>query len=95
VGYLEQEPKLNEGATVRENIEAAVADTRGLLQKYEDISKKLGGEGSDMEKLSNEMDRLQSTIEAVDGWELDRIVERAMDALRCPDGDSLVDNLSG
>lgn len=48
-----------------------------------------------MDKLSKEMDRLQNAIEAANGWELDRVLERAMDALRCPDGDALVDNLSG
>lgn len=48
-----------------------------------------------MEKLSNEMDRLQNAIEAVNGWELDRVLERAMDALRCPDGHAMVENLSG
>ena len=48
-----------------------------------------------MDKLSNEMDRLQNAIEAVNGWELDRVLQRAMDALRCPEGESLVANLSG
>ncbi|CAM9243708.1 unnamed protein product [Discosporangium mesarthrocarpum] len=95
VGYLEQEPRLDDGDTVRENIEAAVLETRALLASYEEISKKMVEEGADMDKLSAELDRLQNSIEAVDGWELDRVVDRAMDALRCPDGNALVENLSG
>lgn len=59
------------------------------------VSKDMSGDGADMEKLSKDMDRLQNAIEASNGWELDRVLERAMDALRCPDGDALVANLSG
>lgn len=55
----------------------------------------MSGEGADMDKLSKEMDRLQNAIEAANGWELDRVLDRAMDALRCPDGEALVANLSG
>lgn len=95
VGYLEQEPKLNDGKTVESNIEAAVVPTRTLLKEYEQVSLELTTEGADMEKLSKEMDRLQDAIEAVNGWELDRVLERAMDALRCPDGNAEVENLSG
>eukprot|EP00752_Nemacystus_decipiens_P015197 g13532.t1 len=95
VGYLEQEPKLDDGDTVTSNIEAAVVPTRTLLKDYEQVSADMSIEGADMEKLSKEMDRLQNAIEAANGWELDRVLERAMDALRCPDGDALVANLSG
>ncbi|CBJ27386.1 ABC transporter ATP-binding protein [Ectocarpus siliculosus] len=95
VGYLEQEPKLDDGDTVSSNIEAAVVPTRTLLKEYEQVSAEMSSEGADMDKLSKEMDRLQNAIEAANGWELDRVLERAMDALRCPDGDALVDNLSG
>ena len=59
------------------------------------VSADMSSEGADMDKLSKEMDRLQNAIEAANGWELDRVLERAMDALRCPDGDALVANLSG
>lgn len=52
-------------------------------------------DGADMEKLSNDLDRLQNAIEAANGWELDRVLQRAMDALRCPDSGALVANLSG
>lgn len=59
------------------------------------VSADLSSEGADMDKLSKEMDRLQNAIEAANGWELDRVLDRAMDALRCPDGEALVANLSG
>ena len=59
------------------------------------VSADLSGVDADMDKLSKEMDRLQNAIEAVNGWELDRVLQRAMDALRCPEGESLVANLSG
>ncbi|CAM9928695.1 unnamed protein product [Scytosiphon promiscuus] len=95
VGYLEQEPKLDDGLTVSSNIEAAVVPTRTLLKEYEQVSADLSSEGADMDKLSKEMDRLQNAIEAANGWELDRVLDRAMDALRCPDGEALVANLSG
>eukprot|EP00903_Cladosiphon_okamuranus_P008494 g8161.t1 len=95
VGYLEQEPKLDDGETVSSNIEAAVVPTRTLLKEYEQVSADMSSDGADMDKLSKEMDRLQNAIEAANGWELDRVLERAMDALRCPDGDALVKNLSG
>ena len=59
------------------------------------VSRELSTDGADMDRLTKEMDRLQNAIEAVNGWELDRVLERAMDALRCPSGDAIVDNLSG
>jgi sulfate-transporting ATPase len=68
IGYLEQEPKLDDDKTVQENIEIAVADTRALLKRYEDISKELAGGNMDAdasEKLMNEMGRVQDAIEAV------------------------------
>ncbi|CAM9699467.1 unnamed protein product [Ascophyllum nodosum] len=95
VGYLAQEPRLDDGDTVTSNIEAAVVPTRTLLKDYEEVSRELSTDGADMDRLTKEMDRLQNAIEAVNGWELDRVLERAMDALRCPSGDAIVDNLSG
>lgn len=59
------------------------------------VSRDLSSDGADMERLTKEMDRLQNAIEAVNGWELDRVLERAMDALRCPPGEAFVNNLSG
>lgn len=66
-----------------------------LRTRTSQVSTDMSSEGADMDKLSKEMDRLQNAIEAANGWELDRVLERAMDALRCPDGDALVANLSG
>jgi len=98
IGYLEQEPKLDDDKTVTQNIEIAVKDTRDMLSRYEEISKDLAKGDADAEqteKLMNEMARVQDSIEAVDGWELERTLERALDALRCPPGESVVSNLSG
>eukprot|EP00271_Cylindrocystis_brebissonii_P015643 TRINITY_DN385_c0_g15_i1.p1 TRINITY_DN385_c0_g15~~TRINITY_DN385_c0_g15_i1.p1 ORF type:complete len:668 (-),score=135.65 TRINITY_DN385_c0_g15_i1:60-2063(-) len=95
VGYLAQEPELNDGATVMENIEPAVAETRGLLEEYNQVSVDMGNPGADVDKLMAKMERIQGTLDACDGWELDRQVERALDALRCPPSDALVANLSG
>jgi ATP-binding cassette ChvD family protein len=97
IGFLPQEPELPAGKTVREVVDEGVAETRALLQRFEDISMKLGEPMSDaeMEKLLAEQGRVQDAIDAADAWELDRKVEIAMDALRCPPPDTVVDNLSG
>jgi ATP-binding cassette ChvD family protein len=97
IGFLPQEPELPAGKTVREVVDEGVAETRALLQRFEDISMKLGEPMSDaeMEKLLAEQGRVQDAIDAADAWELDRTVEIAMDALRCPPPDTVVDNLSG
>jgi sulfate-transporting ATPase len=96
IGYLEQEPKLSEDKTVMENIEEAVRETRELLAKYTELTSKIGkGTPEEEEKLANEVERVQNAIDAANGWELERTLERAMDALRCPDGDAKVDVLSG
>lgn len=97
VGYLAQEPQLNEELNVRDNIMEAVADTRDLLQKFNEISMRFGDEMSDdaMDKLMAEQAALQDEIEARDAWDLDRHIDIAMDALRCPPGESSVENLSG
>ena len=98
VGFLQQEPQLDPEKTVLGNVEQAVASTRGLLKKFEDVSMKLGDpdlDPGDMEKLIEEQSKLQDKIEAVGGWELDRQLEIAMDALRCPPADAPVTKLSG
>ncbi|MBK6684667.1 MAG: energy-dependent translational throttle protein EttA [Deltaproteobacteria bacterium] len=97
VGYLAQEPKLDANKSVRENVEGAVAATRALLTRFEELSMKLGEALSDaeMEKVMNEHGRVQDEIEAKNAWELDNQLEQAMDALRCPPPDSPVTNLSG
>ncbi len=97
VGYLAQEPHLDPNKTVKENVEEGVAETRALLQKFEDISMKLGEDMPEakMNKLLEEQGRLQDQIDAINAWELDHQVDMAMDALRCPPGDADVNVISG
>jgi sulfate-transporting ATPase len=95
VGFLQQEPRLDAGNTVLENVEAAVKDTRKLLQRFEEIGVLLGESPDNMEQLLEEYAVLQDKIEASGAWELDRMLERAMDALRLPPADAEVDKLSG
>src|SRR5688572_14174280 len=97
VGYLSQEPQLDPAKDVRGNVEDGVAETRGLLTRFEEVSAKFGEDLSpdDMEKLLEEQSRLQDRIDAVNAWDLDRTVELAMDALRCPPGETDVTKISG
>src|SRR5215470_1383966 len=97
VGFLPQEPILDPKRTVLEHVEEAVAETRGLLTRFEEVSTKLGEPMSDdeMEKCLAEQARLQDQIDAANAWELDRQLEIAMDALRLPPADADVTKLSG
>jgi sulfate-transporting ATPase len=97
VGYLPQEPVLNPEKDVRGNIEEGVSEMRDLLRRFEEISARFAEpmEPEEMDALLAEQGEVQEKIEAGDGWELDRHLEIAMDALRCPPGDSPVTNLSG
>ncbi len=97
IGFVPQEPKLSEDKTVRENIEEAVAATRALLTRSEELGAKFGEDLSpeEMEKVQNEFDRVQDQIAAADAWDLDRHVEIAMDAMRLPPGDAMPNTLSG
>src|SRR5688572_25255377 len=97
VGFLPQEPQLDPDKDVRGNVEDGVADTRSLLTRFEEVSAKFGEDLSpdDMEKLLEEQSRLQDRIDAVNAWDLDRTVELAMDALRCPPGETDVTKISG
>ncbi|WP_434045922.1 energy-dependent translational throttle protein EttA [Sorangium cellulosum] len=95
IGYLAQEPQLEAGKTVLEHVEMAVHDVRSLVQRFEEIGTKLGESPPDMEALLEEYAALQDKIEAAGGWEIDRVVERAMDALRLPPPDADVTKLSG
>ena len=95
IGYLRQEPQLDPEKNVREQVEEAVAETRALLTRFEEISEQLATDFDNMDKLLEEQGELQDKIEAADAWELDRTVERAMDALRLPPGDADVTKLSG
>ncbi len=89
VGLLEQEPHLDESKTVRENIEEGVADTKALLDRFNELSMNYSDETAD------EFSRVQEQIDAVDGWNLDTTLEIAMDALRTPPGDADIPTLSG
>ncbi len=97
VGFLSQEPVLDPKKSVLEHVEEAVAETRALLTKFEEVSAKLGEPMSDdeMEKCLAEQARLQDQIDAANAWELDRQLEIAMDALRLPPPDADVSTLSG
>ncbi len=97
VGYLAQEPQLDSTKDVRGNIEEGVAGMKAKLDRFNEISMKMCEEISDneMNKLMEEMGKLQGEIDASEGWDLDRHLEIAMDALRCPPGDADVSTLSG
>jgi ATP-binding cassette ChvD family protein len=95
VGMLQQEPPLDEDKTVRENVELAVADLRADLQRFEEVSAAMGEPDADFDTLLTEQGNLMERIEHANGWELDSRIEQAMDALRCPPGDSPVTHLSG
>src|SRR6266567_2010073 len=93
VGILEQEPKLTEDKTVLGNVEEGVAETKALLDRYNEIAEKLAADYSD--ELLEEMGRLQEQLDHRGAWDLDSQLEQAMDALRCPPPDSGVAQLSG
>jgi len=97
VGYLSQEPRLDESLDVKGNVELAVRSTKKLLQEFEEVSAKFGEPMSDddMEKLLARQAALQEKIDSINAWELDRQLEIAMDALRLPPGDAKVSSLSG
>lgn len=98
VGFLQQEPVLDEKLTVKENIFAGMGELPKLLQQFNAVSEKFNDPDLDpdmMEKLIAQQGELQEKIEALNGWEVDQKIEVAMDALRCPDGDQAVTHLSG
>ncbi|MBO4294019.1 MAG: energy-dependent translational throttle protein EttA [Alphaproteobacteria bacterium] len=97
VGYLEQEPKLDASKNVMENVMDGVSETRDLLKEFEQISLKFSEPMSDdeMNALIEKQAELSEKIDACNGWDLERTVEIAMDALRCPDKDADVTKLSG
>jgi energy-dependent translational throttle protein EttA len=97
IGYLEQEPQLDPTKTVKENVMDGCKEAATLLADFEAISIKLGEDitPEEMEALIDKQGTLQERIDAIDAWDLDRTLEIAMDALRCPPGDSSVEHLSG
>lgn len=97
IGYLPQEPQLDEDASVRSNVEEGIAEIKSLLDEFNAISDKFAEPMSDeeMTALLERQGDLQTKIDAVDGWELERILERAADALRLPPWEAEVKHLSG
>lgn len=98
VGYLEQEPHLDESMTVKENIFSGMGELPKLMKEYNAISEKFNDPDLDpdvMNDLIEKQGSIQEKIEALGGWEVDQKIEIAMDALRCPDGESAVKHLSG
>src|SRR5438309_1196195 len=97
IGYLPQEPELDPDKDVRGSVEEGVAETRALLAAFEAVSTRLGAPLADaaLDKALAEQARLQDQIEAVGGWDLDRAVDIAMDALRVPPGEQAIRTLSG
>jgi ATP-binding cassette ChvD family protein len=97
VGYLEQEPQLDPSKTVKENVMEGVGEIADQIARFNEITTLMGDppEDADFDALMAEMGELQEKIDAVDGWNLDTTLEIAMEALRCPPGDSSVENLSG
>ena len=100
VGYLEQDPKLEPGKTVKEIVQEGVQEIVDTLKEYEEVNEKFGDpevleDPDKMDALINRQAELQDKIDATDAWNLDSRLERAMDALRCPPEDQVVDTLSG
>jgi ATP-binding cassette ChvD family protein len=95
VGMLMQEPPLDETLTVLGNVELAVKATKDKLARFNEISEAMSDPNADFDTLLEEMGKLQEQIDHVDGWDLDNQLEQAMDALRCPPGDTAVTHLSG
>ena len=97
VGFLEQEPVLDDGKTIREVVEEAVAPVVALIKEYDEINEKFAEPMSDdeMDKLIERQGAVQEKLDAADAWDLDSRLEMAMDALRCPPGDTPVKILSG
>jgi sulfate-transporting ATPase len=95
VGFLPQEPELDPSKDVLGNVMEGVAATKALLDRFDEVSAKFGDPDADMDGLMAEQAELQERIDAVNGWELQRTLDIAMDALRCPPGDQDVATLSG
>ncbi|WP_314026382.1 energy-dependent translational throttle protein EttA [Olsenella uli] len=95
VGMLMQEPPLDEGRTVRENIEVAFSSLLAKIERFNRIGEEMGEPDADFDALMAEMGDLQNEIDAANGWDLDSQLSQAMDALQCPDPDEPVSHLSG
>ncbi|MFZ4568857.1 MAG: energy-dependent translational throttle protein EttA [Bacteroidota bacterium] len=94
-GYLSQEPEMDHNKTVKEIVEEGVQETVNLLKEYESISAQFGDPDADFEILMDKQAKLQEKIDHANAWDLDSKLELAMEALRCPQGDTLISVLSG
>jgi ATP-binding cassette ChvD family protein len=95
VGMLEQEPQVEKGKTVREIVEEGVQEVVNLLKEFDEINEKFGEPDADFDKLLERQGEVQEKLDNLDAWDLDSKLERAMDALRCPSPETIIDNLSG
>src|SRR5450830_973448 len=97
IGYLSQDPQLDPKKTVLENVEEGVAPVKKLLARFDELGEKMGESlsAAEMDKVMAEYGKVQDAIEAANGWDLDRTLETAMDALRCPPPDAEVTKISG
>lgn len=95
VGMLEQEPQFEAGKTVREVVEEGVQEVVNLLKEFDAINEAFGDPDADFDKLIARQGEVQEKLDHYNAWELDQKLERAMDALRCPPSDAVIDNLSG
>src|SRR3954465_2598802 len=95
VGMLQQEPPLTEGKTVLENVEEAVSELKARMARLDELYLAMGDPDADLDKVSEEAGKLQTELEHAGAWDLDSRLDQAMDALRCPPPDEVVDHLSG
>ena len=95
IGYLEQEPELTPGKTVMETVKEGVKEITDLLEEFDKINEAFGDPDADIDKLCARQGEVQEKLDALDAWNLDNNLELAMDALRCPPADQVVDVLSG
>src|SRR6476620_3750835 len=95
VGFLEQEPQLDPAKTVRQIVEQGVQPVIDLLKEFDDINNAFADPDADMDKLMERQAKVQDKLDAAGAWDLDSKLEMAMDALRCPPGETLTATLSG
>ncbi|KGE73189.1 energy-dependent translational throttle protein EttA [Spirochaeta lutea] len=95
LGYLEQEPELESGKTVKEIVSQGAQETVDLLAEFDRINEAFGDPDADMDELLERQGKVQERLDALDAWDLDSRLDLAMDALRCPPADQVVDSLSG
>ena len=94
MGYLEQEPKFDEDKTVKEVVQEVVSEVMNLLKEFEEINMAFGEPDADFDKLLARQAEVQERLDQLDAWNIDSKLERAMDALRCPDENSVMRSLS-